>query len=48
MARSEKSDPKWDFIKQVLPNKSRAIKRVDDQRVINCIGRIVSLSALIG
>ena len=31
------SDLEWDFIKQVLPNKSRGVKRVDDRRVINGI-----------
>jgi len=37
MARSDMSDLEWDFIKQVLPNKSRGVKRVDDRRVINGI-----------
>jgi transposase len=31
------SDLEWGFIKQVLPNKSRGVKRVDDRRVINGI-----------
>ncbi|WP_160316348.1 IS5 family transposase [Roseovarius tolerans] len=29
------SDPEWEFIKAVLPNKTRGKKRVDDRRVIN-------------
>ena len=37
MARSDMSDLEWGFIKQVLPNKSRGVKRVDDRRVINGI-----------
>jgi transposase len=37
MARSDMSDLEWRFIKQVLPNKSRGVKRVDDRRVINGI-----------
>ena len=37
MARSDMSDLEWEFIKQVLPNKSRGVKRVDDRRVINGI-----------
>ena len=37
MARSDISDGAWGFIKQVLPNKSRGVKRVDDRRVINGI-----------
>ena len=37
MARSDMSDLEWDFIKQVLPNKPRGVKRVDDRRVINGI-----------
>ena len=37
MARSDMSDLEWDFIKAVLPNKSRGVKRVDDRRVINGI-----------
>lgn len=35
MARSDMSDLEWEFIKQVLPNKTRGVKRVDDRRVIN-------------
>ena len=31
MARSDMSDLEWNFIKQVLPNKPRGVKRVDDQ-----------------
>ena len=31
------SDLEWAFIKCVLPNKSRGVKRVDDRRVINGI-----------
>ncbi|MGF6862766.1 transposase, partial [Rhodobacteraceae bacterium MBR-64] len=37
MARSDMSDLEWDFIKAVLPNKTRGKKRVDDRRVINGI-----------
>ncbi len=37
MARSDMSDLEWEFIKAVLPNKSRGVKRVDDRRVINGI-----------
>ena len=37
MARSDMSDLEWQFIKAVLPNKSRGVKRVDDRRVINGI-----------
>jgi transposase len=37
MARSDMSDLEWEFIKQVLPNNSRGVKRVDDRRVINGI-----------
>ncbi len=37
MARSDMSDLEWEFIKRVLPNKPRGIKRVDDRRVINGI-----------
>ena len=37
MARSDMSDLEWGFIKSVLPNKSRGVKRVDDRRVINGI-----------
>ncbi len=29
------SDPEWEFIKAVLPTKTRGKKRVDDRRVIN-------------
>jgi len=31
------SDLEWEFIKCVLPNKSRGVPRVDDRRVINGI-----------
>ena len=31
------SELEWQFIKCVLPNKSRGVKRVDDRRVINGI-----------
>ena len=31
------SDLEWNFIKAVLPNKSRGVKRVDDRRVLNAI-----------
>ena len=34
MARSDMRDLEWDFIKKLLPNKSRSVKRVDDRRVI--------------
>ena len=37
MARSDMSDLEWEFIKAVLPNKSRGVKRVDDRKVINGI-----------
>ena len=37
MSRSDMSDLEWQFIKCVLPNKSRGVKRVDDRRVINGI-----------
>jgi len=37
MARSDLSDLEWEFIKAVLPNNSRGVKRVDDRRVINGI-----------
>ena len=37
MARSDMCDLEWDFIKAVLPNKTRGKKRVDDRRVINGI-----------
>jgi transposase len=37
MSRSDMSDFEWAFIKCVLPNKSRGVKRVDDRRVINGI-----------
>ena len=37
MARSDMSDLEWEFIKAVLPNKSRGVKRVDGRRVINGI-----------
>ncbi len=37
MARSDMSDLEWEFIKAVLPNKSRGVKRADDRRVINGI-----------
>ena len=31
------SDLEWDFLKGVLPNKIRGVKRVDDRRIINAI-----------
>ena len=34
MGRSEMSDLEWDFIRSVLPKKSRGVKQVDDRRVI--------------
>ena len=37
MTRSDMSDLEWEFIKAVLPNNSRGVKRVDDRRVINGI-----------
>ncbi len=37
MARSDMSDLEWEFIKAVLPRKTRGKKRVDDRRVINGI-----------
>ena len=37
MARSDMSDLEWEFIRAVLPNKSRGVKRLDDRRVINGI-----------
>ena len=37
MARSDMSDLEWNFVKVLLPNKSRGVKRVDDRRVINGI-----------
>ena len=37
MARSDMSDVEWEFIKAVLPNNTRGVKRVDDRRVINGI-----------
>lgn len=37
VARSDMSDLEWEFIKAVLPNKTRGKKRVDDRRVINGI-----------
>ena len=37
MARSDLSDLEWEFIKALLPNNSRGVKRVDDRRVINGI-----------
>ena len=37
MARSDMTDFEWDIIKELLPNKSRGVKRVDDRRVINGI-----------
>ena len=37
MSRSDMSDLEWEFIKRVLPNKPRGVKRVDDRRVINGI-----------
>ena len=37
MSRFDMSELEWQFIKCVLPNKSRGVKRVDDRRVINGI-----------
>ena len=37
MQRSDMSDLEWEFIKTVLPNNTRGVKRVDDRRVINGI-----------
>ena len=37
MARSDMSDLEWNFVKVLLPNKPRGVKRVDDRRVINGI-----------
>lgn len=37
MSRFEMSELEWKFIKCVLPNKGRGLKRVDDRRVINGI-----------
>jgi len=37
MSRSDMSDLEWQFIKGILPNKSRGVKHVDDRRVINGI-----------
>ena len=37
MSRSDMSDLEWDFLKGVLPNKIRGVKRVDDRRIINAI-----------
>ena len=34
-------DLEWQFIKQVLANKSRGVKRVDDRRVINGIFHVL-------
>jgi len=37
MSRFDMSELEWQFIKCMLPNKSRGVKRVDDRRVINGI-----------
>ena len=37
MARSDMSNLEWNFVKVLLPNKTRGVKRVDDRRVINGI-----------
>ncbi len=37
MAKSDMSDLEWEFIKAVLPNKTRGMKRVDDRCAINRI-----------
>ena len=37
MTRSDMRDFEWNFIKKLLPNKPRGVKRVDDRRVINGI-----------
>lgn len=34
MSRFDMSELEWQFIKCVLPNKSRGVKRVDDRRVL--------------
>ncbi len=34
MSRSDMGDLEWQFIKSVLPNKSRGVKRVEDRWVI--------------
>ena len=35
--RHDMTDFEWDFIKAILPQKSRGVKRVDDRRVLNGI-----------
>ena len=37
MTRSDMSDLEWNFVKVLLPNTPRDVKRVDDRRVINGI-----------
>ena len=37
MARSDMSDFGWNFVKVLLPNKPRGVKRVDDRCVIKGI-----------
>ena len=37
MTRSDMRDFEWNFIKKLLPNKPRGVKRVDDRCVINGI-----------
>ena len=37
MTRSDMRGFEWNFIKELLPNKTRGVKRVDDWRVINGI-----------
>ena len=41
MARSDMSDLEREFIKTVLPTKTRGKKRVDDRRVINRIFHVL-------
>ena len=45
MARSDMSDLEWNFVKVLLPNKSRGVKRVDDRRVINGIFLLYALAS---
>ncbi|MDO5759026.1 MAG: transposase [Rhodobacterales bacterium] len=35
------SDLEWDFIRSVLPKKSRGVKQVDDRRVITGIFHVL-------
>ncbi len=45
MSRSDMSDLEWEFIKCVLPNKTRGVKRVDDRRVIDGIFYVLRVVA---